>query len=54
MLTHDKSSHGLWPGELKKKMAKILKLAIKNIYPNCQHYTDIDPSVITQPHISCL
>jgi hypothetical protein len=34
-------------------MAKILKLAIKKIYPNCQHYTDIDPSVNTQPHISC-
>jgi hypothetical protein len=29
MLTHDKSSHGLWPGELKKKMAKILKLPLK-------------------------
>jgi hypothetical protein len=26
-------------------MATILKLAIKNIYPNYQHYTDIDPSV---------
>jgi hypothetical protein len=26
-------------------MAKILKLAIKNKYPNYQHYTDIDPSV---------
>ena len=25
-------------------MATILKLAIKNIYPNYQHYTDIDPS----------
>jgi hypothetical protein len=24
-------------------MAKILKLAIKNIYPNYQHYTDIWP-----------
>jgi hypothetical protein len=38
----------------KRKMATILKLAIKNIYPNYQHYTDIDPSVNTQPHISCL
>ena len=28
-------------------MATILKLAIKNIYPNYQHYTDIDPSVNT-------
>jgi len=27
-------------------MATILKLAIKNIYPNYQYYTDIDPSVI--------
>ena len=35
-------------------MATILKLAIKNIYPNYQHYTDNDPSVNTQPHISCL
>ena len=35
-------------------MAKIYKLAIKNIYPNYQHYTDIDPSVNTRPHISCL
>jgi hypothetical protein len=26
-------------------MATILKLAIKNIYLNYQHYTDIDPSV---------
>jgi hypothetical protein len=26
-------------------MATILKLAIKNIYPNYQHYTDIYPSV---------
>jgi hypothetical protein len=26
-------------------MATILKLAIKNIYPNYQHYTNIDPSV---------
>jgi hypothetical protein len=25
-------------------MATIVKLAIKNIYPNYQHYTDIDPS----------
>jgi hypothetical protein len=32
-------------------MATILKLAIKNIYPNYQHYTDIDPSVNTRPHI---
>ena len=38
----------------KRKMATILKLAIKNIYPNYQHYTDIDPSVITRPYISCL
>ena len=38
----------------KKKMAKILKLAIKNIYPSNQHYTDIDQSVNTRPHISCL
>ena len=35
----------------KKKMAKIRKLAIRNIYPN---YTDIDPSVNTRPRISCL
>ena len=32
----------------KRKMATILKLTIKNIYPNYQHYTD------TRPHISCL
>ena len=38
----------------KRKMATILKLAIKNIYLNYQHYTDIDPSVNTRPHISCL
>ena len=38
----------------RRKMATILKLAIKNIYPNYQHYTDIDPSVNTRPHISCL
>jgi hypothetical protein len=38
----------------KRKMATILKLAIKNIYPNYQHYTDIDPSVNARPHISCL
>ena len=38
----------------KGKMATILKLAIKNIYPNYQHYTDIDLSVNTRPHISCL
>jgi hypothetical protein len=37
-----------------RKMATILKLAIKNIYSNYQHYTDINPSVITRPHISCL
>jgi hypothetical protein len=24
------------------------------IYPNYQHYTDIDPSVNTRPHIFCL
>ena len=36
----------------KRKMATILKLAIKNLYPNYQHYTDIDPSVNTRPHIS--
>jgi hypothetical protein len=32
----------------------ILKLAIKNIYLNYQHNTDIDidPSVNTRPHIS--
>jgi hypothetical protein len=40
-------------------MATILKLVIKNIYPNYQHDTawhdtDIDPSVNTRPHISCL
>ena len=35
-------------------MDKIFKLAIKNISPNYQHYTDINPSVNTQPHISCL
>ena len=29
----------------RRKMATILKLANKNIYPNYQHYTDIDPSV---------
>ena len=29
----------------KRKKATILKLVIKNIYPNYQHYTDIDPSV---------
>jgi hypothetical protein len=28
-------------------MATILKLAIKNIYQNYQHYTEIDPSVNT-------
>ena len=37
----------------KRKMAAILKLANKNIYPNYQHYTDIDSSVNTRPHISC-
>ena len=31
----------------KRKMATILKLAITNIYPNYQHYTDIDRSVNT-------
>ena len=36
----------------KRKMATILKLAIKNLYPNYQHYTDIDASVNTRPHIS--
>ena len=36
----------------RRKMATILKLVIKNIYPNYQHYTDIDPSVNTRPHIS--
>ena len=36
----------------KRKMATILKLAIKNIYQNYQHYTEIDPSVNTRPHIS--
>jgi hypothetical protein len=36
----------------KKEMAKFFKLAIKNIYPNYQHYTDIDPSVNTWLHIS--
>jgi hypothetical protein len=35
--------------EKKRKMATILKLAIKNIYPNYQHYTDIDPNVNTRP-----
>ena len=35
-------------------MTKIFKLAIKNKYPNYQHYTDIDPSVNTRIHISCL
>ena len=34
-------------------MATILKMAIKNIYPNYQHDTDID-TVNTRPHISCL
>ena len=34
-------------------MATILKLVLK-IYPNYQHYTDIDPSVNTRPHISSL
>ena len=38
----------------KKKNVTIVKLAIKNIYPNYQHYTDIDPSVNSRPHISCL
>ena len=38
----------------KRKMATILKLAIKNINPNYQHYTDINPSVNTRPHISCI
>ena len=38
----------------KWKKATILKLVIKNIYPNYQYYTDIDPSVNTRPHISCL
>ena len=37
----------------KRKMATILKLTIKNLYPNYQHYTDIDPSVNTRLHISC-
>ena len=32
-------------------MATILKLAIKNIYSNYQHYTNIDPSVNTQPKV---
>ena len=31
-------------------MAKNFKLAIENIYPNYQHYTDIDPNVNTRPH----
>jgi hypothetical protein len=35
-------------------MATILKLAVKNMYPNYQHYTDIDTSVNTRPLISCL
>jgi hypothetical protein len=38
----------------KRKMATILKLAVKNMYPNYQHYTDIDTSVNTRPLISCL
>jgi hypothetical protein len=31
MLTHDISSHGLWPGELKKKEAKKQKTKQKQI-----------------------
>jgi hypothetical protein len=30
-------------------MAKILRLAIKNMYPNYQHHTDIGPSVNSRP-----
>ena len=45
------SSHS---NKKKRKMATILKLAIKNIYTNYQHYTDIDPRINTRPHISCL
>ena len=33
-------------------MATILKLTIKNLYPNYHHYTDINPSVNTRPHIT--
>jgi hypothetical protein len=35
-------------------MATILKLAIKNIYPNYQHYTDIDPSVNSRPQVNLI
>ena len=38
------SSHS---NKKKRKMATILKLAIKNIYTNYQHYTDIDPRINT-------
>ena len=49
-----RNNYSLNSNKKKGKMATILKLAIKNIYPNYQHYTDIDPSVNTRPHISCL
>ena len=38
----------------KKENGYILKLAIQKIYPNYQYYNDIDPSVNTRSHISCL
>ena len=51
-----RNNYSLNSNKKKGKMATILKLAIKNIYPNYQHYTDIDidPSVNTRPHISYL
>jgi hypothetical protein len=36
-----KSSHGLWPGELKMLCDKVWKLYIWNI----KHFTNIDPTV---------
>ena len=38
-LTHDKSSHGLWPGELKKTSRILPKISPKTLYKCTQIFT---------------
>ena len=38
-LTHDKSSHGLWPGELKKKMMILIAFILLDHHIGLDYYS---------------
>ena len=50
-LTHDKSSHGLWPGELKMKNKNIYFLLNNFVHYNLKSFSWLYYDIVSMPYI---